>query len=150
MAENVSIYDDSIPIGAEFPPYEYELTPEKVQRYLEAVQDTNPLYHDAAAAAESEFGGLIAPPTIAATYVRNAYREVATSVPGTVHAKQAYRFFRPQRPGDRLRVSARLEDRYQRKGRTYVIILADVTNQDGEKVLEAKMTIFLPGAPEAQ
>ena len=144
MSELPSIFEDTIPIGTTFPSYEVTLTPEKIRDYVEAIEDRNPLYGDAEFAAASPHGGLIAPPIIASIYIRQAYRKVASSPPGSVHAKQAYRFLRPHRSGERVTVTSTLADRYERKERTYVIIKTVATNQDGEKLVEATNTVFLP------
>ncbi|MBI3090134.1 MAG: MaoC family dehydratase N-terminal domain-containing protein [Candidatus Tectomicrobia bacterium] len=144
MDASPTIFDDAIPVGTTFPPCEFILEPERVRHYAAAVEADNPLYHQAAVEASGPHPGAVAPPTIAAIYVRHAYSKAASPIPGTVHARQAYRFHRPQRAGDRLTLTATLVERYVRKERIYVVIRTVATNQHGELVTEATNTVFLP------
>ena len=82
------IFDDMV-AGRTFPPVDYTLDREQVRRYVAAVGDLNPFYVDEEFARHSKYGGLIAPPTVAAlfTTLRVVLKEQKMP-PGAVHAKQ--------------------------------------------------------------
>ena len=138
------LYDDFV-VGHEYPPVRYVLEPDRVTKYVEAVEDPHPLYTDEAVAARSRFGGLIAPPAIAAimTTLRIALQD-ATMPPGAIHAKQYFKFVRPLRPGDTLEIRVRLLDKYEKRGRKWVVIGSTVTNQKGEEVIVARISGIWP------
>ena len=50
-------------IGVESEPRTSEVEKGAIIKFAEAIGDTNPIYNDEAAARESRYGGLIAPPT---------------------------------------------------------------------------------------
>ena len=50
-------------IGREFGPHVYEVEKGAIKKFAEALEDTNPLWQDEKYAAESRYGGIIAPPT---------------------------------------------------------------------------------------
>lgn len=137
--EKYLLWDDAY-VGMEFPSVTYELTQETVSKYAEAVEDDNPLYRDEAMAAQSEFGGLIAPPTIAAIFVLDAINRSAKRAPGGVHAKQEFEFLAPARPGDILTTTAKIIDKYLKKERRYTIFETETRNARGELVVRGKMT----------
>lgn len=98
---------DKISVGYEFPAVHYEVTKEQVVKYVEAVEDFNPLYVDEGFARGSKYGELIAPPAIAATFT--TLRVVLGDVkmpPGTIHAKQYFKFIKAIKPGDNLSIKS--------------------------------------------
>lgn len=94
-----------------------------IMMFARAVGDTNPVYHDAAAGAKTEVGGVIAPPTFGQAVAqfdpdyhlrpkpgepwfgsaRTASGVQKAPAAGGLHAEQHFEYFRPLRPGDVLR-----------------------------------------------
>lgn len=114
-----------------------------VMAFARAIGDFNPVYHDAAAAASSEVGGIIAPPTFvqaAAQYDPDyplrprpgiawfgSGRTPTGHVPQTgspgsgggtgLHAEQHYEYHRPVRAGEVLTLSVREGKAWEKQGR---------------------------------
>lgn len=131
------IYDD-VEVGQELPPMTYELTPERVNRYLEEAEETNPLYSEPELARCSGLGGPIAPPMIACIYAPplDILAGLGCQLPAhTVHAISEYTFVRPARPGDVITSRARIGDKYLKKDRKYVTVEINSFNQNGELIM---------------
>ena len=117
-----------------------------VMTFARAIGDFNPVYHDVAAAAASEVGGIIAPPTFVqasahydedyplrprpgvpwfgsgATTPAPEADERASQPPsadrGTgLHAEQHFTYHRPVRAGEVLAVSVRPGESWEKQGR---------------------------------
>ena len=135
-------YDD-VEIGTKTPPYEYHLTEETARGYAEAVEDDNPLYRDENAAKEAGFDGIIAPPSTVGIYslmsnFLGAYTPKLRPPPGSVHARQVYEFFKPVKPGEKITSYAKFIDKYERKGRKYIVIETIHKNEKGEIVVRGE------------
>ena len=136
---------DEIEVGHTFSPLVYPISQELIRQYVDTVGDRDPLHRDACYAQLGGYGGIIAPPTIAALYVLKAYRTDSVPSPGGVHFRQRFKFYRPIRGGDVLRVQARLVDKYVNKGRKFLVIESLAQNQDGEDVVWSESTSFWAG-----
>lgn len=138
-------YGDIV-VGYEFPSVQYEITKDQVMKYVEAVGDSNPLYIDEEyAKRRSKYGGLIAPPTIAAlvTTLRVVLGDVRIP-PGTTHAGQYFKFIKPIKPGDRLVVEIKITDKYVKREKKFVVIESTVKNVTGEALVLARTTGIWP------
>jgi len=71
----------------------------------------------------------VAPPMLAAVYIRPA-QNALKGPPGGVHAKQAFQFHHPVREGDRLATRLTVKEKYERKGRNYLVSETQTFNQD--------------------
>lgn len=144
MSEAEWLFDD-FQIGQELPPASYQVTPEAVAEYLAVVQDQNPLYYDSPLARASEFGGPIAPPSMATVYasLRPGLREKAFP-PGTVMVMMYFKFFAPVRRGDTLALRTWVAEKYQRRSSKYLTFAVSAQNQRGEMVAESRRTLIWP------
>lgn len=134
MTEYV-LYDD-LEVGQEFPPVEFRVTDDVIDRYIEATEDGSPLY---SREGSTESGSRRpAPPTLAAVYIRPALMTVP-SPPGGIHARQRYEFHCPVFSGDVLVTKTRILDKYLKKEWKYVVMETITTNQDGQPVTTGRM-----------
>lgn len=78
------------------------------------------------------------PSMIAAIYLVNVMHS-RRAPPGGLHAKQNFRFHRRLRLGETLSIQGRVTEKYERKGRPYVVISLEVKSE-GEMVAEATIT----------
>lgn len=138
--EKIYLFDD-LEVGQEFPSAEIKVTPETVAKYTEAVQDETPFYRDPAAAQQAGFEGIVAPPTMAAVYMLGALNQVKRP-PGGIHARQEFTFLKPVKIGETLKTKARVEDKFLRKERKYVVLAMVTTNEKDEEVVKSKMTVI--------
>lgn len=101
-------------VGARFPaqPARFDVTAQAVAQYR-------------AIALGSQSGGkvvdlAVAPPTMAAVYIRPA-QNALNGPPGGIHAKQQFDFFSPVRIGDTLETVLEVRELYERNGRRFVV-----------------------------
>lgn len=71
----------------------------------------------------------ICPPMLAAVYIRPA-QNALQGPPGGVHAKQSFRFLGAIRAGDDLATTLEVIEKYERKGRRYLVSETRTTNQN--------------------
>ncbi len=138
------IFDD-ISIGMEFPPVEFVVTKELVEKYSRAMGDTNPLYADEKVAALEGFDGSIAPATIVCIYaipsaLLSGYDPKVIPPPGNIHYRQEYEFFQAARPGDVIRIRSVVINKEVRKGRKFVTIESEYSNQKEERIAVGRIT----------
>ena len=137
MAEKREWLYDDIVKGMQLPDITYTITSEILERYLDGIDDLNPLYLDEDYAKKSPFGGRIVPPISMAIYttVSNLIRPLGLVIPpGLIQATQKYEFTGIARPDEQLLIRSRVEDKYEKKGRKFVLLKSEVFNEKGEKV----------------
>ena len=61
---------------------------------------------------------------------------------GSINAGNEVRFYNPPRPGERIRITGRIVDKYVRHDRPYIVTEATATGEDG-RLLERIRTIEL-------
>ena len=76
---------------------------------------------------------------IAAVYLVDLLK-ARLSPPGGIHAKQAIRFHRTVKIGDRLSLQGRVIEKYVRKERPYVVSDFEARTADGELVSSGRIT----------
>lgn len=135
-----------------------------IMMFARAVGDTNPVYHDAAAAKGTEAGGIIAPPTFpqAVAQFDPDYPlrpkpgqkwfgsgkgptgiEDKPASSGGLHAEQHFEYHRALRPGDVLTVETRAGETWQKESRragklTFRERITEYRDQKGELVVTAR------------
>lgn len=130
------VYDDIVK-GMHLPDITYTITSEILERYLDGIDDLNPLYLDEEYARRSHFGGRIVPPISMAIYttVSNLIKPLGMVVPpGLVQAYQRYEFTGIVRPDEKLLIKSVVEDKYEKKGKKFIQLKSEVFNEKGEKV----------------
>lgn len=123
--------------GMQFPEVTFTLTEEILARYLESIDDLDPLYLDEEYAKKTVFGGRIAPSISMAIYttVSAIIRPSGLKIPaGLIHAMQRFEFAGIVRPNETLTIKSMVEDKYEKKGRRFVVLRCDVFNEKGVKV----------------
>ena len=130
------VFDDIVK-GMPLQDINYTITSEILERYLDGIDDLNPLYLDEEYAKKTPFAGRVVPPISMAIYttVSALIRPMGlVTPPGLVHARQRYEFTGIVRPGEKLLIKSIVEDKYEKKGRKYVQLKSEVFNEKGEKV----------------
>lgn len=120
-----------------------------VRYFAVATGDTNPLYSDEAAARLSRHGGIIAPPTMVCEtgqlyslqqssdgYIGHRW-DLPIDSDRNIRGGNEYELFQPVRPDDRITVTWRIVDIYERetrKGGSMIFIISEARyiNQRGE------------------
>lgn len=127
-------YDD-LAIGDCFPdrPARFEVTAQIVRDYRSITTDS------LIGADPAPVEGEEAPPTLAAVYIRPA-QNALNGPPGGIHAKQHFTFHRPAMVGDVLTTTLEVREKYERKGRRYLLSETRTSNQDGDLVTTGAIT----------
>ena len=113
-------------VGKDLGVQQLTITPDLVQRYVDAVRDDHPWYMG-----PSPFGGPVAPALIVHSaphrfsgwYLKNRY--------GNLHAKQEWWLFHPIMVGETVTLHALITDRYVKRGRDYVVNEVTISDARG-------------------
>ena len=139
-------------IGAEYDPYRYEVSREKIREYATALGESDPRYF-------SEGDDCVAPPTFVAcfTIVGAGAQMFADPDLGAhmtlVHGAQAYEFGdRPVRPGDVIVCTPRIGDISHRGRNEFLTLEVDCRFEDTDEraVLSKNTIVFLGSAPQEE
>ena len=126
-------------IGLEGAPTITEVEKGAIVKFAEAIGDDNPVFNDEAASRESQYGGLIAPPTFLRS-VLPSRPELPFDLPfdRRLDGGSDWEYFYPVRPGDQITSVARIDDISERPGRLGLMIFMTTvityTNQLGQIV----------------
>jgi acyl dehydratase len=156
--KSLPTYDwDIAQIGDSAPPFIYEVTAASIADYCKAVRNDNPLYLDEEAAKNGPFGGIVAPPGFAfkcsplrrneVMHARGYASPEEKSEYQTPYAKAELFPTRPIRPGDVITSFVTLEDKYERRGNTFITWRVRAQDADGQPVHEYTYTIIWRQAP---
>lgn len=136
-------------LGRESEPVTFEVERGDIRRFVEAIEDPNPLYTDERYARKTRYGGIIAPPTFL-TAISNrkwvAENVMALDCPlkRILNAGNEIEMFQPIRPGDRITVRTKFVDAFVREGRSgkvlFLVYESTYTNQFGELVARTRGT----------
>jgi acyl dehydratase len=143
-------------VGRTFPATSvYQVGREKIREFASAIGDSNPVFHDPAAAAVLGYPDVIAPPTFAIIVSLQAVTGVAhdpelgLDYSRVVHGDQRFVYARPIVAGDELVVTATIESARTVAGNDMLGARADVTTVAGEHVVTTYSTIVARAAEEA-
>jgi acyl dehydratase len=120
-------YED-VTVGEEFMSDDFLIKPEDVDTFAYAVDDHSPWYFK-----ESPFGGTITPPTLLGNQAL-LMRHSKYIVPAGLHAKMQFEFVEPLRVGMRVRTHGKIIDKYERRGRHYMVTQFETRDESTGKV----------------
>lgn len=116
--QELKIYDyDKVEIGEELGSYEYVLTQEMLDNYRASIDDP-----------EAPF------PTLAVKHDATALAMVYVDNTGGVNAGNEAEFFNPPIPGKKIKVTGRIQDKYLRRDKPYMVIEATAEDEDGRLI----------------
>ncbi|MBM3340538.1 MAG: hypothetical protein FJY56_00265 [Betaproteobacteria bacterium] len=135
MIEFKTISYEVVQIGEEFRSDDFTVKPEDVDTFGYAVDDHDPWYfEDDDNERDSPYDGKITHPVLLgnlALFMRhNKY-----IVPAGLHAKIHCEFVAPIRVGMHVRVYGKLIDKYERRGRHYIVTRFETREEDTGQVL---------------
>lgn len=152
-------------IGKNFPAALNEVERGAIRRFAESIGDANPIYREDEAAQAFGYRAAVAPPTFPATFSSGVdFLSVLGINPRHVLiGEQSFEYHQPICAGDRLMVSSRVVDIYEKMGTGGVMDFAVVEDEGrdekGELVFRARKTIIVrplvrapegsPGTPPA-
>ena len=115
MIEFKTISYEVVTVGEEFMSDDFLVKPEDVETFAYAVDDHNPWYFE-----DSPFGGPVVHPTLLGNQAL-LMRHGKYIVPAGLHAKMQFEFLEPIRVGMRVRTRGKVIDKYERRGRHYMV-----------------------------
>lgn len=127
-------------IGHGWGPWEVEIEAGRLRLLAKATGETRSIYTDLAAARAAGHRSLVAPPTfpfclLADSPVGAGYlAEVGIPVAEVLHGEQQFTYHQLLCAGDRVRVSRRVTDVYEKKGGAlqFVVLESEVRLADGD------------------
>ena len=123
---------DQYEIGEEFEPFEFTVTPEFNQRFIDAVEDDDPRYVEG-----GDGGGPLVHPGLFLNQT-NSTRSPSYFLPegvAGIHAKDEVEFLAPGRVGKTFRVNWKMLEKYMKRERRYWVIECTIVDEDGLAVL---------------
>ena len=138
-------------MGKEYPSVTYEVGREKIREYANAVGEANPVHHDADAAREAGFRGVVAPPMFCTVYSAPAMGpaildpELGINLAAMVHGSQVFEWGEPVCAGDSITTTPRFADFSEKDGKAFYVFESVSVNQDGDEVVKATWTNIVRG-----
>ncbi len=137
-------------LGVDQEPHVFEVEAGHIQRFVEAVGDTNPLWTDKEFAATTHYGAPVAPPTFLVDYglieVGDKLMGMECSLSRFVNGGTEIEIYKPMKVGDTITTVARIADLIEKEGKqgTLLLIIIEVvyTNQRGELVKKCRETFI--------
>ena len=137
MTEFRKLTYELLQVGEEFVSDTFLVTPEEVETYAAAVDDHHPWFVE-----DSPFGGPIAHPTLLANQALRL-RHSRYVVPAGLHAKMEFEFLEPIRTGVRARSRGRVVDKYERRGKPYMVTEFVTEDEKGTPLVRGRFTQML-------
>jgi acyl dehydratase len=134
-------------IGLQSEAHVVEVERGAIRRFVEAIGDPNPVFHDEAAARKTRFGGIIAPPTFCRS-LGAAIPEIKINMPQFrgLDGGSEWEYLEPIRPGDRIRVVTKIADIRESAGRlgamVFITVETSYTNQHDQLCAVQRSTVI--------
>lgn len=119
----------SIEIGEAQGPFTYELDAASLAAYAAVMGVEKPLY-----------------PTVVARHTAVMKDMLFQPDQLGINARMEMELFNPPSPGDLLTVEGFVSDKYERRGKPYVVVIADCRNQDGVLIDRLRKAEIRPGS----
>ena len=137
MIEFKKLTYEVLQVGEEFTSNDHVVTPEDIEAYAFAVDDHHPWF-----TGDSPFGGPIAHPTLLANQAL-MMRHNRYVVHAGLHARMEFEFLEPLRPGMRVRSYGRVVDKYERRGKPYMVTEFTTQAEDGTVLVRGRFVQML-------
>ena len=128
---------EGLQVGEEFVSNEQLVTPEDIETYAFAVDDHHPWFLE-----DSPFGGPIGHPTLMANQALRM-RHNKYIVHAGLHAKMEFEFLEPIQPGMRVRSRGKVIDKYERRGKPYMVTQYVTEDEHGTVLVRGQFTQML-------
>jgi acyl dehydratase len=134
MVEFKKLTYEALQVGEEFVSEPQLVSPEDIEAYAYAVDDHHPWFFEG-----SPFGGPVAHPTFMANQALRL-RHSRYIVPAGLHAKMEFQFLEPIRPGARVRSRGKVIDKYERRGKPYMVTEYVTEDENGTVLVRGQFT----------
>jgi acyl dehydratase len=137
MVEFKPLTYEMLEVGEQFVSDPHLVTPEDIETYAFAVDDHHPWFFG-----ESPFGGPVAHPTLMANQALRL-RHDRYIVHAGLHARMEFEFLEPIRPGLRVRSRGTVVDKYERRGKPYMVTEFVTEDEHGTALVRGRFTQML-------
>ena len=144
-------------IGLTGKSFVFEVEKRHIRQFAEAIGDNNPLYVDEEYAANTIYGGIIAPPSFPVVIGQDSGGaiDLPLDYSRVLHGEQEFIYQRPIRPGDRLVCQMKVTDIYDRQGKSgimqFVVLDTEIKDEAGELVAISRTNmIYRPASKKAR
>ena len=120
-------------LGYEFAPIRFQLRPQEVDLYLQAVEESGTLLQQQA---------LVPPTALIAYALRGILLEIGLP-PGAIHTAQEASFSRSVASGESILFTARLSRNAVRSGWRFVSIVFSGVDENGTQVVHGRSTVVI-------
>jgi len=127
---------ENLEIGDVFGPVIKDISVDVVEKYLEALEE--PRLH----MGNNELENFIVSPSIVSIFQKDALGGVVSA--GTIHLKQEYKFLAPVYLDDRLTTTARITEKFQKKGKGWLVVELTTRNNSEQIVAIGKSWAIFP------
>lgn len=138
---------DKSVIGLTSEKYIVEVEKGHIKRFAEAIGDDNPLYHDEAYAADSVYGGIIAPPTFPVGLTsQGGDFPLDLDFRRMLHGEQEFIYERVIYAGDTLHCQMKVTDLYEKEGKSgtmqFLLLDTEMKDENNKLVVTSRMNII--------
>ena len=136
----------------------YEIERGMIRRFVQAVDNPNIPWGDDEYAKKNQYGNIVAPPAFIVIVGNEQMREVIEAIltiGGGLHGSTELECYQPVRPGDRITVTTKVGDMYERQGKkagklVFIGIDMTYTNHKQELVAKCRQTSIIYQIEEAK
>src|SRR5262245_38392216 len=125
---------DVIQVGESLESCDTVVKPEDIDTFAYAVDDHHPWHFE-----DSPYGGPIAHPTLLANQAL-LMRHNKYVVDAGLHAAMQFEFVKPIRTGMRVRTRGKIVDKYEKRGRHYMVTEFTTTDEGGDVLVRGQFT----------
>jgi acyl dehydratase len=136
-AEFRTLTYETLEVGEQFVSDPHLVTPEDIETYAFAVDDHHPWFFG-----ESPFGGPVGHPTLMANQALRL-RHSRYVVHAGLHARMEFEFLEPIRPGMRVCSRGTVVDKYERRGKPYMVTEFVTEDEHGTALVRGRFTQML-------
>ncbi len=136
-------------IGKNFPPLLNEIEKGAIRRFADAYGDGNPVYRDEEAARAAGYRNVLAPPTFPATLGAsvNFFEVLGITHRSVLVGEQSFEYHQPICAGDRVVVTSRVVDMFEKPGAggtiDFAIIEDEGRDEKGQLIYRARKTLVV-------
>lgn len=132
---------DELAIGQPLMTVVHKVTRDFVRQYMEATGDNHEWY----ITDQSPFGQPVASPALATIFSTAVFGHGGIHrPPGDIHAKHEYEMLSPIKVGSTITTTGRVVDKYEKRGRKFVVYTTSSVDDDGVEVVRCKVTMVVP------
>jgi acyl dehydratase len=137
--------------GREFPPVTVTVSAKEIARFATAIGDADPVFRDPAAARAAGHPGIPLPPTYGIFLVDDRpdphgnLRLLGIELQKILHAEQGFQYHAPVYAGDRLTLTDRVAEHYEKKNGAleFVVLDCEARKESGELAMTIRRVLVV-------